>query len=141
MFKQVLATSALISAAFAAYTNDTVITTDITVTDYVTYCPESTVITITKCEEVCSPTVITVTEATTLTVTGECLVPTTYTTKEEPAETTPVPAPSTVAGPSTVIEESTVAAESTAVISSFEGAANKVAVGALAGVAAIAALI
>lgn len=96
--------------------NSTVVTTDITVTDYTTYCPESTTVTITKCDDTCHETEITVTEATTLTVTGECIVPTT-----SPAA------------------ESSVAAESTtAAVSSFEGGANKVAVGAFAGVAAAA---
>lgn len=118
MFKQVLAASALVASSFAAFSNDTVITTDITVTDYTTYCPASTVITITKCDAECYPTAITVTEATTLTVTGECVVPTTYTSA----------APSSEAAPSTV-----------AAVSSFEGAGNKAVVGAMAGVAAVAA--
>ena len=71
--------SALTATAFAAYSNDTtsaapgsnetVVTTDITVTGYTTYCPESTVITITKCSDVCEPSAVTVTEATTLTFT------------------------------------------------------------------------
>lgn len=161
MFKQVLATSALLASTLGAYTNETssapagngtVVTTDITVTDYTTYCPASTVVTITKCDQECYPTAITVTEATTLTVTGECVVPTTYTstpaepapetpTPETPAPETPAPAEeSTVAGPSTVAEQSTVAAESTAVpVSSFEAGANKAAVGAFAGLAAVAA--
>lgn len=46
-----------------------------TVTDWVTYCPEATTITMTTCvQETCKPTSITVTGETTVTITGECLV-------------------------------------------------------------------
>ncbi|KAM9918148.1 hypothetical protein OXX59_008862, partial [Metschnikowia pulcherrima] len=46
-----------------------------TVTDWVTYCPEATTITMTTCvQETCKPTAITVTGETTVTITGECLV-------------------------------------------------------------------
>lgn len=93
--------SALTATAFAAYSNDTtsaapgsnetVVTTDITVTGYTTYCPESTVVTLTTCEnQKCAPTAVTVTEATTLTVTGECVVPATS------APTSAAPVPSTL---------------------------------------------
>ena len=62
-----------------------------TVTGYTTYCPESTVVTITTCEnQKCAPTAVTVTEATTLTVTGECVVPATS------APTSAAPVPSTL---------------------------------------------
>ncbi|KAJ8143775.1 hypothetical protein OY671_003101 [Metschnikowia pulcherrima] len=60
--------------------NTTVNTTDITVTDYTTYCPAHTTVTITTCtNHRCAPTTITVTAATTITIKGECLVPTTVT--------------------------------------------------------------
>lgn len=60
--------------------NTTVNTTDITVTDYTTYCPAHTTVTITTCSNHrCAPKTITVTAATTLTIKGECLVPTTVT--------------------------------------------------------------
>lgn len=141
MFKQVLAASAFVAGSLAGYSNDTVVTTDVTVTDYTTYCPYSTVVTVTKCEDVCEPTVITVTEATTLTVTGECVVPTSYTTESLTETVTPEP---TVAAPSTVAEtsvaETSVASSSVAPeVSSFEGAGAKNVAGAFAGVAAVAA--
>lgn len=152
MFKQVLATSALVASTLGATfsnvtvadpsTNGTVVTTDVTVTGYTTYCPESTIVTITKCDEECYPTAITVTEATTLTVTGECVVPTTWTShaSAEPETEAPAPEETTVAGESTPADQSTVAGVSTeAEVSSFEGAANKAAVGAFAGLAAVAA--
>ncbi|ODV78874.1 uncharacterized protein CANTADRAFT_51993 [Suhomyces tanzawaensis NRRL Y-17324] len=94
-------------AALVSAGNVTV-TTDVVVTDFVTYCPEPTHLVINN-------KTITVTEATTLTVTGPCTIPTTYvTSKEQP--TTAAPAVSTANG------------------------AGKVAVGAVAGVAAVAAL-
>ena len=81
-YSTVFASALLVGSAVAGYTNGTTVTTDVTVTDYTTYCPYSTVVTVTKCEQdKCHPTEITVTEATTLTVTGECVVPTTYTTE------------------------------------------------------------
>ncbi|OBA21163.1 hypothetical protein METBIDRAFT_25987, partial [Metschnikowia bicuspidata var. bicuspidata NRRL YB-4993] len=59
----------------------TVVTVDVTVTDYTTYCPASTVVTVTTCSnDQCAPTTVTVSEATTLTVTGECVVESTLTT-------------------------------------------------------------
>ncbi|KAM9900042.1 hypothetical protein OXX79_005364, partial [Metschnikowia pulcherrima] len=71
--------------------NTTVNTTDITVTDYTTYCPAHTTVTITTCSNHrCAPKTITVTAATTLTIKGECLVPTTVT------RTVPVTKASTV---------------------------------------------
>ena len=136
MFKQVLAASALVAGSLAAYSNDTVVTTDVTVTDYTTYCPYSTVVTVTKCDEVCEPTVITVTEATTLTVTGECVVPTSYTTESLTETVTPEP---TVAAPSTVAETSSATSSVAPEVSSFEGAGAKNVAGAFAGVAAVAA--
>lgn len=61
--------------------NDTIVTTYVTVTDYTTYCPKSTEVTLTTCDNwKCVPTTVTVTEETTLTVSGECLIPTTVTT-------------------------------------------------------------
>lgn len=50
---------------------------DKTVTDIIFYCPETTTITITKCDQECKPTV-TVCEPGTVTVYGECVVPTDY---------------------------------------------------------------
>ncbi|KAI3402288.2 hypothetical protein KGF56_004858 [Candida oxycetoniae] len=62
------------------YANSTVVTTQVTVTDFTTYCPEETTVTITSCKNhVCSPTTIVVTEETTLTITGEVVCPTTIT--------------------------------------------------------------
>ena len=81
-----LATVASLSAyaSAAAYQNGTVVTVDVTVTGYTTYCPEPTTITVTVCEEsdICKPTEIEVTEAKTVTITEECIIPTSYTTNE-----------------------------------------------------------
>ncbi|CAN3368624.1 predicted GPI-anchored protein 26 [Diutina catenulata] len=75
MFAKTVAASALAATAMAAYSNQTVVTTDVTVTDFVTYCPESTTITITTCEnDVCVPHT-TECEPGTVTITGECVVP------------------------------------------------------------------
>lgn len=112
----------------APYGNSTTVYT--TVTDYTTYCPYPTTITITTCDEECAPHTITVEEPKTITVTGECVVPTSSETK---------PAPTTVA--STVAAESTTAAESTApAVSSFDNGANKQMVG-LTGLAIVGALL
>merc|ERR1711890_132871 len=82
MYSAVAAAALLAGSAVAAYSNDTVITTDVTVTDYTTYCPYSTEVVIKTCTlEKCAPVTITVSEAQTLTVTGECVIPTTYTTE------------------------------------------------------------
>mmetsp|Transcript_81 Transcript_81/g.60 ORF Transcript_81/g.60 Transcript_81/m.60 type:complete len:108 (-) Transcript_81:83-406(-) len=98
----------LVPAALAAYVSasNVTVTTDVVVTDYTTYCPEPTSV-------VVNNKTITVTEATTLTITGPCTIPTTYTTSN--AETS---APS---------------------VTSVENGAGKAVVGAAAGVAAIAA--
>lgn len=106
----IIAAAALASVAAAA---NVTVTTDIVVTDFTTYCPFPTSV-------VVNNKTITVTEATTLTVTGPCTIPTTYVTNAGPAPSKAAP--------------STVAAVSTA-----EGGANKAVVGAAAGVAAIAA--
>ncbi|RKP32278.1 hypothetical protein METBISCDRAFT_21547 [Metschnikowia bicuspidata] len=78
-FTTVTALSSLLVTGLAAYVNTTVVS-NITVTEYTTYCPEPTVITITKCDEVCTPSTITVPVPTTLTITGSIIVPTTQTT-------------------------------------------------------------
>lgn len=104
-FSKIAAPLAL--ASYVAASNVTV-TTDIVVTDFTTYCPESTAF-------VVNNKTITVTEATTLTITGPCTIPTTYVTTEAPAS-------------------STVAHVTTAA-----NGAGKVAAGAVAGVAAVAA--
>ncbi|GEQ67225.1 hypothetical protein JCM33374_g889 [Metschnikowia sp. JCM 33374] len=51
-----------------------------TVTDFVTYCPSSTTVTVTTCaNDICRPHIITVTKATTVSVTGTVVVSTTVT--------------------------------------------------------------
>ncbi|PSK33656.1 hypothetical protein C7M61_005266 [Candidozyma pseudohaemuli] len=138
-FSTVATVAALAASASAAYSNATTITTDVTVTGYTTYCPESTVVTITKCEEdKCAPSEITVSSATTLTVTEPCVVPTTYTT-EWSTTTETIPCEECEHKPSTVAGESTPAPTTTAAVSSYEGAAAKNVAGAVAGVAAVAA--
>ncbi|CAK9437414.1 uncharacterized protein LODBEIA_P17920 [Lodderomyces beijingensis] len=60
----------LASSAVASYTNST-LTTEYTVTDYTTYCPETTTFTVTKCsQDKCHPSPVTVTSPGTVTVTG-----------------------------------------------------------------------
>lgn len=102
----------LVPAALAAYVSaaNVTVTTDIVVTDFTTYCPEST-------HFVVNNKTVTVTEATTLTITGPCTIPTTYVTSEAPKSSE---APS---------------------VTTAENAAGKMAVGAVAGVAAVAAAI
>lgn len=77
-FAFTLALSALATSVAAGGWNDTTTTTYwITTTDYVTYCPSPTIVTVTTCEsKKCAPKVLTVTEETTITITGECIVPT-----------------------------------------------------------------
>merc|ERR1712080_637557 len=135
MYSAVAAAALLAGSAVAAYSNDTVITTDVTVTDYTTYCPYSTEVVIKTCTlEKCAPVTITVSEAQTLTVTGECVIPTTYTVECHECEEK-----STVAPVSTAAPETTSAAQSTvAAVSFFEAGAVKNVAGALAGVAAVA---
>lgn len=97
-------------AGIASATNATV-TTDIVVTDFTTYCPLPTSLTINN-------KTLTVTEASTLTITGPITIPTTTTVAN-----TSTPAPSSVAEIST------------------ENGAAQVCAGALAGVAAVAAVL
>lgn len=103
----------LIPAVLASYVSasNVTVTTDVVVTDYTTYCPEPTSV-------VVNNKTITVTEATTLTITGPCTIPTTYTTNSESSTETPAPS-----------------------VSSVENGAGKAVVGAAAGIAAIAAAI
>lgn len=67
------------SSSFSSgYQNTTIVTTK-TITDFVTYCPDSTTITVTTCSsDICNPDTITVPAPTTLTVIGPCVVPITY---------------------------------------------------------------
>lgn len=94
-----------LSSSAAPWSNTT--TTDVTVTDYTTYCPNPTTITITTCtQDRCAPHPITVTGPTTVTVTGECVVPSTP--APAPQETTPA---TTVAGESTAPTPTVTSAE------------------------------
>lgn len=70
-----LAIVAPLAAASGFWNETTTETYYETTTDYVTYCPGETTVTVTTCDETCGPKEVTVTEATTLTITGECLVP------------------------------------------------------------------
>ena len=174
MISKILAASAVTATALAGYSNVTVITTDVTVTDFVTYCPEETTITITKCTQDKCQAEETKLEQGTVTITGECVIPTTVTKHEtetviecvecEEAKTTEAEvskAPQTEAEVSKVPEttvtecvecekpttladiskvpETTAAEESKPPVPTYEGAAGKAAVGAFAGVAAVAA--
>ncbi|KAK6454149.1 uncharacterized protein RJT20DRAFT_130181 [Scheffersomyces xylosifermentans] len=108
-FSKVLVPAAFVAAVSAG---NITVTTEVVVTDFTTYCPLPTSV-------VVNNKTITVTEATTLTITGPCTIPTTYVTSA--AETSSA--------------KETVAPE----VTTHEGAGNKVAVGAIAGVAAVAA--
>ncbi|EMG48108.1 PGA13 GPI-anchored protein 13 [Candida maltosa Xu316] len=69
--------SLLSSTAFAKYYSNSTVTVDITTTDFVTTCPYPTTFTISTCSnDVCQPTTVFVTEATTITITGEVICPT-----------------------------------------------------------------
>ena len=73
--------SASASASASSEEEGSVVTTQVTVTDFTTYCPYPTTLTITKCENnECHPTTIPVETATTVTVTGEVICPTTTST-------------------------------------------------------------
>ncbi|EEQ43885.1 conserved hypothetical protein [Candida albicans WO-1] len=77
------------ASASASSEEGSVVTTQVTVTDFTTYCPYPTTLTITKCENnKCHPTTIPVETATTVTVTGEVICPTTTSTspKESSSE-------------------------------------------------------
>lgn len=90
------------SSVTPPYSNTTV-TDHVTVTDYTTWCPEETTITITTCEyDACHPTTITVDEPSTVTVTGTCLVP------SPPPVSLPSPITSAIYTPSTWGDSSTV---------------------------------
>ncbi|CAI5757801.1 unnamed protein product [Candida verbasci] len=156
-FSTVAALSILSTGALAAFQNATTITTEITVTGYTTYCPEPTTLTLTVCDEskLCAPSQIVVTEAQTVTVTEECVVPTSYTTTDVTVTKTytctdaackqPTQAPVVEESSSLAEESSSLAEESTTFstayvnITSYEGAGVRNAAGVAAGFAAIAA--
>ncbi|PSK35662.1 hypothetical protein C7M61_004451 [Candidozyma pseudohaemuli] len=153
-----IAAAAAIAGVAAA--NNVTLTTHIVVTDYTTYCPEPTHV-------VFNNKTITVTEATTLTVKGPVTIPTTVVSQKPtpgvpaPETTAPHQHPSSSAPhqhPSSAAETTTkpghsaphssVAGESTpgashpssaAHVSTIENNAGRVAAGAAAGLAAIAA--
>lgn len=79
-FTSTIALSAIFSLATATGWNSSVETTEVrwvTQTGYTTFCPAETTLTVTTCSEnVCGPNVITVTEASTVTITDDCLVAT-----------------------------------------------------------------
>ena len=93
--------SASASVSTSPFTNGTkTVIEDKTVTDIVFYCPETTTVTITKCEETCLEAV-TVCPPGTVTIYGECVVPEDYTPGQIGDKTVTVPPP----GPVTVCEE------------------------------------
>ena len=107
----------ILSASQAPVADDeaTVVTTRVTVTGYTTYCPYPTTITITVCEEetFCTETAIVVDEPATITVTEPCVIPTSH------------------------AERQTVAPQN---VTTYEGAGSRQVAGALAGFAAVAAV-
>ncbi|CAN3500477.1 hypothetical protein DICA1_C06106 [Diutina catenulata] len=86
--------NAISSAMVPPPAGNVTVTEDKTVTDIVFYCPETTTVTLTKCDTVCQP-VETVCEPGTVTVTGTCVVPGDYTpaTKGQETVTVAPPAP------------------------------------------------
>lgn len=74
--------AAPLALATAVAASNVTVTTDIVVTDFTTYCPESTTF-------VVNNQTVTVSEATTITITGPCTIPTTYVTSEAPASSKP----------------------------------------------------
>ncbi|KAG7662490.1 uncharacterized protein J8A68_004021 [[Candida] subhashii] len=114
-FSKVIVPTALVAAASAA---NVTVTTEVVVTDYTTYCPLPTTV-------VVNNKTITVTEATTLTITGPCTIPTTYVT--------------TSAAPTTAAPTSAAPTKTFGNVTTHEGGANKMAAGAVAGFAAVAA--
>ena len=111
--------------------------TGITVTGYTTYCPAATTVTITTCKEhKCAPTHITVAGPTTITVTEECVVPSTAPPKTVAPATTAPPAKSS---PTTVGAHSSKPPK----VSTLTGGApqNAVAGGLIAAVAAAVAMV
>ncbi|PVH18390.1 uncharacterized protein CXQ87_001315 [Candidozyma duobushaemuli] len=131
------------STSIHAGWNSTV-TKDITVTGYTTYCPFATTLTIATCEnKACGPKTITVSEASTVTITEECIVPKTST---EPKVETTEPGAKVSSAPkstslTTVAAVSTSPETSTAVVSSYEGGARRNAFGVAVGFAGAAALL
>ncbi|KAI5954757.1 hypothetical protein KGF57_003780 [Candida theae] len=147
-------------ASAAAYANGTVVTVDVTVTGYTTYCPEPTTLTITVCDQdICKASEIEVNEPKTITVTEECVIPTSYTTneititktvcdecektaapeeEEAPAKAAPAEseAPSSVAVAPLEIDTTSTVYQN---VTSYEGAGAKNAAGVAAGLVAIAA--
>uniref|UniRef100_A0A0L0NYV1 Uncharacterized protein n=1 Tax=Candidozyma auris TaxID=498019 RepID=A0A0L0NYV1_CANAR len=118
---------------------NTTVTDDVTVTGYTTYCPIPTTITITTCvQQTCGPKTITVDEPKTVTVTEECIIPSTTPVKPTSSGVTSAPQPTT---PTTIAAPSTSSKASLAVVSSYEGGAAKNAAGIAAGVAGVAAML
>lgn len=113
-FSKVLVPSVLASAVVAS---NVTVTTDVVVTDYTTYCPEPTSLVINN-------KTLTITEATTITVTGPCTIPTIYTSEAQS---------------STVAAESKSASNGTAEVTTYEAGAAKNYAGSFIGAAALAA--
>ena len=86
LFTSFAALGLLVSSAAATYYGNTT-TVAITTTDFVTTCPYPTTFTVSTCtNHVCSPSIVTVTSATTLTITGEVICPTGVVSSEFPSE-------------------------------------------------------
>ncbi|GEQ69996.1 hypothetical protein JCM33374_g3672 [Metschnikowia sp. JCM 33374] len=115
-------------------------TTDITVTDFITHFRSSTVATVTTCSGPdCGISVITVSEATSMTITGEVVVPTTLSSAVEVSTTLKAPHASSILT-TKVSSASSASHYSSASISSYDAGAGKAAVG-VAGVVGIVAML
>ncbi|KAI5953425.1 hypothetical protein KGF54_002797 [Candida jiufengensis] len=153
-FKNLAITSILASLASAqAYSNGTIVTELRTVTEYTTYCPEPTTLTITVCEEssICTASTIKVLEPQTVTITEPCIIPTTYLTTFEDLTTTvtltcdscsSVPAEETEpvdepVVPQPTLSESVAPAPVPSSVSEWEGAAAQNVAGVAAGLIAV----
>lgn len=139
------------SASATIYSNVTTVTTDVTVTQYTTYCPTPTYVTLTTCDSnnVCGPTIVAVQDGVTITL--DSCVPTQDTVLTERVTLTQTvcpdctnPAAPPTGAPAPAGNNVTVATSATrspvpvqSIVSEFEGGAARTFVGAAAGIAAI----
>ena len=84
-FKSLATVSALSALASANFQNVTTITTDVTVTAFTTYCPLATTLTLTVCDDDnsnCHASEVTVSEPQTITITENCIIPSSIVTED-----------------------------------------------------------
>ena len=84
-FKSLATVSAMSALASANFQNVTTITTDVTVTAFTTYCPLATTLTLTVCDDDnsnCHASEVTVSEPQTITITENCIIPSSIVTED-----------------------------------------------------------